>query len=442
MTETTLLAWARVTGPEGRELLSRFLQGDRNVAASMASIVDAADAGHYDAELAGNPDPEAVHVTTSCHLMVLALLNRLSGLSAAEFYKDDPLRYVRMNCLVQRMLGLERLTLGWPVYAFGAEILGQTMIYSEDQAPGSDPGVPMLSRENWSDLPEYAREHPVACAIRENLQHMARLSGIEPVAHMPAPYSLAAEILGQEPLIGALATEPDFVRQFLDLIVTRVLRPWCDDLIATVPDVWLELSDASGSPMFVGPENFLNFAVDPVRRLIEENPWGNRVFAANYRGDLPSGAPTRGRRKRRPEKGPSISFESLLQAKKLCCPEFLMRLEADAAPIEHYVQAATDLKMPLYLGIGALQLDRNSVPDEDKAKHELHEIAQERAGLIRQVSRGLQNQGRPRTTLLWPGDLYIEDTNAETSIDLIRAVLAGAEAGNLKSRHPGDHRRR
>ena len=110
-----------------------------------------------------------------------------------------------------------------------------------------------------------------------------------------------------------------------------------------------------------------------------------------------------------------------------------MRLEADVAPVERYVQAATELKMPLYLGIGAVQLDRNSVPDTDEAKRELHEIAKERAGLIRQISRALQNQGRPRTTLLWPGDLYIEDTNAETNIDLIRAVLAGAEEGNLKS---------
>jgi hypothetical protein len=417
--------WARVIGPEGLDILARYLGGDQSAARPLTAIINAAATGHYDDDYAGNPDPEKIHVTTSCHLMVLALLNRLIGLSAAQFYKDDPLRYVRTNCLVQRMLGFERLTLGWPVYGFGAEILGQTMIYPADQAPGSDPGVPMLNRDNWRDMPAYDPDHAVARAIRENLRHMARLSGLDPVAHLPAPYSPAAEILGQEPLIGALALAPDFVRDLLDLIATRVLTPWCDDLVATVPNVWLELSDASGSPMFVGPGNFLKFAVAPVRKLIEENPWGDRVFAANYRGDLPSGAPTRGRRKKRPPPASAISFDSLLSAKKLCCPNFLMRLEADAAPLDDYAHAATDLAMPLYLGIGATRLDRNSVTDLAAARLELHEVAHERAKIIKQVACTLQAQGRPRAGLAWPGDIYIEDTNVETSIDLIREVLAG-----------------
>ena len=150
-----------------------------------------------------------------------------------------------MNCLVPRMLGFERLTLGWPVYGFGAELLGQNMVYPEEQAPGSDPGSPLMNFDNWRDIPAYDPDHTVACITRENLQHMAQLSGIEPVAHRPAPYSLAAEVLGQEPLIGALALDPDFVQEFLGLIVTRFLTPWCEDLVANVPNVWLELSDPS-----------------------------------------------------------------------------------------------------------------------------------------------------------------------------------------------------
>jgi hypothetical protein len=425
MSDAIAQDWAQVTGPGGLDLLRRYLDGDQTAAPELTAIFEAADAGRYDAEYAGDPDPEKIHVTTSCHLMVMALLNRLTGLDAEDFYKGDALRYVRTNCLIQRMLGLERLTLGGPAYGFGAELLGQVMIYPRDQAPGSDPGVPLLDSDSWRDMPAYDPDHPVARVIRENLQHMARLGGIEPVAHMPAPYSLAAEIFGQEPLIGALALEPDFVHEFLDLIVTRVLVPWCEDLVANVPDVWLEFSDASGSPMFVGPENFLKFVVDPVRRIIVENPWGDRVFVANYRGDLPAGAPSRGRRKKSPAAVSSISFDSLLQAKKLCCPHFLMRLEADAAPLQDYVRAATDLGMPLYLGIGAVRLDRNSVPDLAAAGIELRQVAKERAGVIRQISDVLQGQGRPRTVLSWPGDIYIEDTNVETSIDLMQHVLAG-----------------
>ena len=102
-----------------------------------------------------------------------------------------------------------------------------------------------------------------------------------------------------------------------------------------------------------------------------------------------------------------------------------MRLEADAAPLDDYAKAATDLAMPLYLGIGATRLDRNSVTDLAAAKVELHEVAYARAKVIKQIADTLQAQGRPRASLAWPGDIYIEDTNAESSIDLIREVLAG-----------------
>ena len=238
MNKSTALKWSQISGPEGLDLMRRFFADDEIAVSDFASIVAAVKAGDFDDCLAGKPD-SSVHVTTSCHLMVLAMLNRLSGLTATEFYKEDALRYVRMNCLVQRMLGLQRLTLGWPVYAFGAEILGQSMIYTESQAPGSDPGEPMLNLDNWRDLPEYDAQHPVACVVRDNLLHMGRLSGIEPVAHMPAPYSLAAEIFGQEALIIALVEAPLLVHQILDLIVARVLVPWCDDVVASVPDVWV-----------------------------------------------------------------------------------------------------------------------------------------------------------------------------------------------------------
>jgi hypothetical protein len=207
-----------------------------------------------------------------------------------------------------------------------------------------------------------------------------------------------------------------------------VLKPWCDDLARSVPDVWLELSDASGSPMFIGPRNFLELAVAPVRRLIEENRWGDRVFVANYRGDLPPPKPARGRRRRSAPGEGGISFESLLESKKLCCPRFLTRLEADAVPPERYAEAAISHRMPLYLGIGAVRLDRNSVTDIATARSALFEDASRRAGLIRKVSDALAKKGLTRACLTWPGDLYVEDTNAETHFDLLGEVLRGCRS--------------
>ncbi len=89
MTEAVALEWARATGPEGLDLLRRYLGGDQTAAPGMPAIIKAAEAGQYGADYAGNPDPERILVTTSCHLMVMALLNRLNGLSAAH---DSKLR--------------------------------------------------------------------------------------------------------------------------------------------------------------------------------------------------------------------------------------------------------------------------------------------------------------------------------------------------------------
>ncbi len=110
-----------------------------------------------------------------------------------------------------------------------------------------------------------------------------------------------------------------------------------------------------------------------------------------------------------------------------------MRLEADMAPVERYVDAAIELKMPLYLGIGAARLDRNSTSDLAKAKLELHASARQRVRLINRVSEELEAHGNARSSFPWPGDLYIEDTNGETNIELIRAVLDGTDVGNQLS---------
>ena len=75
MTEAIALDWARVTGPEGLDLLRRFLGGDQSAAPGLAAIIDAAETGCDDTNYAGNPGPEKIHVTTSCHRMVMALLS-------------------------------------------------------------------------------------------------------------------------------------------------------------------------------------------------------------------------------------------------------------------------------------------------------------------------------------------------------------------------------
>ena len=153
--------------------------------------------------------------------------------------------------------------------------------------------------------------------------------------------------------------------------------------------MWLELSDASGSPMFIGPDNFVSLAVDPVRQLISQPGWGHRVFVANYRGDSPPKSASRGRRRGQVPSGSGLSFDKLLEVKIACCPYFVIRLEADAASEQAYADTAIRNGISLYLGIGAVRLDRNTVVDREAAMRDLYDTAFERASLIRSVRASL-----------------------------------------------------
>jgi hypothetical protein len=374
--------------------------------------------------------------------MTLTLLNQLYGLTSTDYYKGDPLRYVRTTLMTQWLLGIRKLTLGWPVYAFGAECLGQVMMYPDKHAPGADPGEPLLNRINWSELVTPNLEGEIPRIIEEMLPIFADLTGNEPVAHFPGPYSLAADIFGQEALILALFDAPDFVADFLSHLIDQVFVPWIEQLVSRIPSVWIELADASGSPLFISPKRFVNIAAPPVLRLISDYSWGNRVFVANYRGDhlmLKAGKSrqrrTAGHRGRREKelggeadgtKSDVDLFAELISFKLRINPNFISKLEADKLPVSFYVEQAIRHNKPLYLGIGATRIDRSSITDHDAAIQEIEDTAAEYARAIKNVSESLARNGQPRSALAWPGDIYIEDINAESDLELVNTIIKTA----------------
>lgn len=424
--------------PAGSDLLARRQAGDAAAVAKLCALFDAAIGGQFDAVFAEPAPADSVCVTTSLHLMTLTVLNQLYGLTSTDFYKGDPQRFVRTTLMTQHLLGIRKYTLGWPVYAFGAEALGQTMMYPPQHAPGADPEISLVDRTNWRDVGPPNLNEGIPPLIEEMLICFAELTGLEPVAHIPAPYSLAADIYGQEALISVLLEAPDFVKEFLNHLVDQVFVPWIDRLVRQIPQVWIELSDASGSPLFISPRLFKKIAAPPVQRLIGDYPWGNRIFVANYRGDhlvQRAGSGRRraaGRRGRRNKEDASRAVESkttthvlaeLIDFKLSICPEFIIKLDADQAPVSFYVEQAIQGGKPLYLGIGATRIDRNSIINQEAAQRELAETAAEYAQAIKTVSEALARNGQPRSALAWPGDIYLEDINAESDLGLVKTIV-------------------
>jgi len=414
--------------PAGNHLLSCWQANDVQATERLKEICDATIEGQYDEVFKRRAPQDAVHVAGPVDLMTLTIMHRLYGLTSAEFYKEDAERFVRTSLMTQKLLGMPKLYISWPVYGFTAEAMGQEMIYSDQYSPGTDPDKPLANADNWQDIATPDMDAGIPKLLDEVLACYARLTGLSPVLHLTAPYSLAADIYGQEQIISALTHDPEFVNKFLDHLADTVLQPWMDHFFSQYPDGWVELSDASGSPFFIGPKNCKDVAIRSTQRLIAANPWGKRVYDANYRGDyvtqankaMASSSRRRSPRKTDPD---APGLVELFELKNSICPDYVIRLAEDRIPVSFYVEQAIKYNIPLFIGIGATQVDRNSIADLEFSKQEIRVITSEYVEAIKTVATTIAKNGYEERDLPWPGTVYFEDVSAESNFELIEIIV-------------------
>ena len=422
------MMFEELTFPGGLRLLAQWQANDPQATGRLRDVFDAGLRGEYD-EVFKIPAPQdAVHVSGSIDLLTLGIMYRLFGVTAADLYKGDPERYVRAVLLTLRLLGMPKTYLSWPVYGFTAEALGAPMIYSDQYSPGTDPEDVLVNADNWHDLAPLDVSTGIPEVLDETLACYRDLTGHEPVLHLSAPYSLAADLYGQEHLINALTHEPDFVNSFLDRLTDTVHTPWINHFFSQYPDGWVELSDASGSPFFIGPGNCKDVAIRSIQRLVDQSPWSNRIYIANYRGDyvteVKQRAPSSSRR-RNPKTNDATrtTLAELFEAKNSVCRDYVIRLADDRLPAPFYVEKAIEENIPLFMGIGATELDRNSIADLESARTHLMDITSEYVAAIRTVARSISDNGYDLKVPPWPGAVYFEDVSAESSFELIEIVV-------------------
>jgi hypothetical protein len=413
--------------PAGLHLLSRWQSGDPDAKNDLNTIFDAAIAGHYDADFAVPAPADTVHVSASVHMIALGILHDLYGIESAEYYKTDPERYARANLMVSRLLGVNKLYMTWALYAFTCEAIGQVMMYPDKFPPGSDPDHVLITRDTWQSLatPDFTTGVPKI--INDVLRVTERLTGMEPLLQISAPYSLAADIYGQEPLLANVVQEPDFVNDLLDHLADQILAPWIDHFISEFPNGWIELSDASGSPFFIGPDNCINMAIRSIKHMIDGKPWAERVFDANYRGDFVTQARKKDRGSRRRNAGAgttdSIHLSQLTDLKHSVCRDFIIRLEADKVPLPFYEEQAIARGVPLTTGIGSSQIDRNSIPDLDIAKQEIFDTTRDFVAAIKNVCETIDLPEDNNVLQPWPSHVYFEDISSQSQFDLIEIII-------------------
>ncbi len=413
--------------PNGLHLLKRWQSGDPDAKRDLRVIFDAALAGEYDALYAEPAPTDRVHVSASVHMLPLGILHDLYGIESAGYYKTDPERYARLNLLASRLLGVNKQYTTWAVYAFTCEAMGQEMMYPDRFPPGADPDKPLITRDTWQSLCTPDFDAGIPRVLNDMLRFSAGLTGMQPLLQISSPYSLAADIYGQEPLLTDVVNDQGFANALLDHLADQVLEPWIDHFIGEFPDGWVELSDASGSPFFIGPDNCKNMAIRSIQRMVAGKPWADKVFDCNYRGDHVTQVRRTNRRTRRQNTGSasmsSIGLEELTEAKYDVCRDFMMRLEADRVPVSFYAGQSITRGIPLTTGIGSPQIDSNSVGNLELAKQEIRQTTREFVEAIKQVC---QTTGRPDDALNrqpWPSHVYFEDINAQSEFGLIETVI-------------------
>ena len=413
--------------PNGLDLLKRWQAGDADAKDEMTAVFDAAIAGEFDSNYSILTSANRVHSTASVHMLGLAILFDLYGIESWAYYNLDPYRYVRTNLAVSRLLGIHKFYTTWALYAFTCEPLGQKMMYPDRFPPGADPDAFLINGKNWQDLKTPDFQHGVPKAIDGILEVAQELTGVPPLLQISAPYSLAADIYGQEPLLADVVNNPTQVNALLDHLGDVVLGPWMDHFFQKFPDGWVELSDASGSPFFIGPDNCINMSIRSIRQMLRDKSYANRVFDNNFRGDIVTEAEKKSRRSKRHNKeavgNHSDRLMELTNAKVSVNPIFIMRLEADKIDISFYEKQAIARNLPLTSGIGSPQIDKNSIKDIEIAKKNIREDAR---SFIESISRVCQTVDLPDDNHVgasWPSHIYFEDINGESHFDLVEIVL-------------------
>lgn len=413
--------------PEGLHLLARWQEGEADAKQEMANIFDAAIAGEFDDNFAVLAPPDRVNSTASVHMLALAVLHDLYGVESWDYYNTNPYRYVRANLAVSRLLGVNKYYNTWALYAFTCEPLGQVMMYPDKFPPGADPDVTLINRDNWHELetPDFTTGVPKA--IDDILRVVEELTGMPPLLNISAPYSLAADIYGQEPLLADVVNDPDNVNALLDHLGDKVLGPWMDHHFETFPNGWVELSDASGSPFFIGPENCKNMSIRSIRHMLRDKPYVERVFDNNYRGDFVAEVKKKVRSSRRKPVETvdvaKVGLQELTDAKVSVNPVFIMRLEADKVDISFYEEQAIQRNLPLTSGIGSPQIDRNSIEDLDATKAAFTDEARSFVQAIKRVCETIDLPEDNHVGAPWPSHLYFEDVNGQSQFELVEIIL-------------------
>jgi uroporphyrinogen-III decarboxylase len=260
------------------------------------------------------------------------------GIPRREFFTRPDLL---VPALLQTQLDFEVdvPSVTFDVYNIEAEALGQELVWLEGGMPDVDRKRPLvrdrgdLTRIRTPDFDKAGRFQQV---IRMNAL-FKELTGLEPTLSFCAPFSLAANLRGIEPLLLDMHGDPEFAQGLMDAVVEEVLAPWILYQKRRFPgSTRISGADATASLPLVNLPVLRRWIVPSIQRLREL--CGPEVFVANWAGEhyLPNPA-------------------EMLELKLAVGPGALWAQDPDVETLGPAVfkEFAVAHNVPLVLGVGA-----------------------------------------------------------------------------------------
>jgi len=240
---------------------------------------------------------------------------------------------------VQAEYGLDVASVTFDVYNIEAEGLGQRVVWSDAFMPDVDRTEMLIrDREDLSRIrtPDFESAGSFSRVIQMHAL-FKRLTGIEPSLSFCAPFSLAANIRGIEPLLLDIHDDPKFARHLFDRITEEVLAPWIRYQRKRFPHVTkFNGVDATASPPIVSTPILKQWVIPYILRLREL--CGPDVYVANWVGERYVANP-----------------EEMLDLKLMVGPGSILGQDPDVETLgpAFYKQYAVRHNLPLVLGVGA-----------------------------------------------------------------------------------------
>ncbi len=191
--------------------------------------------------------------------------------AAREFYSTPELLAVA-TLETQSKYGIDVPVLDYDVYNIEAEAIGQVIKYSDTDMPDVDRSRPLIrDRDDLSKIrtPDFESDGRLRQVIEMNkLFHSLIGPGADVTLQFCAPFSLAANIRGIEPLILDIYFDPTFARDLFDRITEELLAPWILRLKAEFPAARsFSGADATASLPIVNLDILINWVIPYIERL-------------------------------------------------------------------------------------------------------------------------------------------------------------------------------